>query len=153
MGSELSSNLREEFDTWLQVDYAVTVTDFYSKFSFVTKSVNTRPCVFNAYSSSKQVAFSERWIECIHHKHTVCMKHVMQEDEKVLSRARTDLVRVKSLVRIFKQSEWNNYSPKGSNILQEVVTIFEMTYTMEERFDSSFQEAKEAARTTSHATA
>lgn len=58
----------------------------------------------------------------------------MQSEQTVKSRVYADLVRVKTIVRVFKDGSWNTKMPSGKAFIQEVETGFGTTHDVVKQF-------------------
>jgi len=144
-GRETAVSLRNMLSDALMRRYGVEFEDLMQHLTFVTDCASTMPCIVGASSSSSKVSFSEKWVGCISHQINTCMKNCQQSKILTgeLSVIQTDLNAVKTIVRIFKQGNWNALLPDGYALLQEVETRFSTMHTVVERFIKSGAKALE----------
>jgi len=144
-GRETAVSLRNMLSDALMRRYGVEFEDLMQHLTFVTDCASTMPCIVGASSSSSKVPFSEKWVGCISHQINTCMKNCLQSKILTgeLSVIQTDLNAVKTIVRIFKQGNWNALLPDGYALLQEVETRFSTMHTVVERFIKSGAKALE----------
>ncbi|KAI0567133.1 hypothetical protein FGB62_4g472 [Gracilaria domingensis] len=133
-GAASSEALRSAFDHALLTRVGVELDDFVRNFTFVTDCASTMPCIVGASSSSQRVPFSEKLMGCISHQLSTAMKHAMEEQITKKTIIATNLDSVKTIVRIFKQGNWNLLLPSGSALIKEIETIFGTTFNVVQRF-------------------
>lgn len=107
-------------------------------FTFVTDCAATMSRIAGASVSSTRVPYTENWVGFIAHQLNTGMKHVMSSEENVKRPIHDDPVRVKTIVRVFKHGNWNQFLPDGYALLQEVETRFGTTNTAVQQFLESF---------------
>lgn len=135
--AETAINIRELLRSGLQNEYGVEFDQFMSRFTFVTDCASTMPCIVGASSSSSRVPFTEKWLGCISHQLNTVMKNVMADDERKAGVVSTNLSSLKTIVRIFKQGNWNKDLPPGYALIQEIETRFGTTHDVAARFIKS----------------
>ncbi|KAI0559172.1 Ribonuclease H-like protein [Gracilaria domingensis] len=130
----ISTALRSAFDHALLTRLGVELDEFMKNFTFVTDCASNMACVVRASSSSQRVPFNEKWMGCISHQLNTAMKHAVNAETTRNSVIANDLSSVKTIVRIFKQGNWNLSLPDGYALIQEVETRFGTTFAVVERF-------------------
>ncbi|KAI0563666.1 zinc finger BED domain containing protein [Gracilaria domingensis] len=133
-GGESAQQLRSAFDHALITRIGVELDEFMKNFTFVTDCASNMPCVVGASSSSQRVPFNEKWMGCISYQLNTAMKHAVNAETTRNSVIANDLSSVKTIVRIFKQGNWNLSLPDGYALIQEVETRFGTTFAVVERF-------------------
>ena len=137
-GPESASYLRKAFDNVLKDQYEISLDQLTENFTFVTDCAATMPKIVGASSSSSRIPFSEKCLGCVSHMLNTAMKHAINE-EKSDSIVYRDLNTVKTIVRIFKQGNWNDALPHGCKLVQEVETRFGTHFQVVERFLKSVE--------------
>ncbi|KAI0558044.1 Zinc finger BED domain containing protein [Gracilaria domingensis] len=133
-GVESASALRSAFDHALLTRIGCELDEFMKNFTFVTDCASTMPCIVGASASSQRVPYTEKWMGCISHQLNTVMKHAMEKEMASNSVIAADLLNVKTVVRIFKQGNWNQALPDGFALVQEIETRFGTVFGVVERF-------------------
>jgi len=134
IGQESAAALRNLLEVaWLQ-KFGLHFEKFMSRYTFVTDHASTLPCFIGSSSSSSKVPFTHKWLGCVSHLLNTVMKHCVQEQQREDSIERKVLIRVKTIVRVFKHGNWNVLLPQGYSVIQEVETRFGTTHVVVESF-------------------
>lgn len=140
-GSEDGSNICRTLTDALKMKYGIDFQLLSEKCCFVTDRASNMPTVVGASVSRGLVPYAEKWSWCCSHYINTIMKNTLAKKPagtaaqiKTLETIQSDLKSAKTIVRIFKQGNWNAELPAGTNLLQEVETRFATSYTLCERF-------------------
>lgn len=120
-------------------NYGLELDNLRKRFTLVTVWCAVMPNVVRASVSQRGTNLDERWMGWTLHMLNTIMKHCIDQcgGDEILSRVPSDLKVVKTIVRIFKQSGWNNTLPTGYSLIQKVETRLAAKFSVAERFIKS----------------
>jgi hypothetical protein len=134
---ESASAVRRTLDDALLTRFSIDLIELQKSFCFVTDWANTMPNIVGASTSRSRSLLTLSWSGCSAHQLSTTLGSAFDETKLVeddVQELKEDLSAMRTIVRIFKQSDLNSLLLNGEAIFPEVETRFHHLHDVTERF-------------------
>jgi hypothetical protein len=134
---ESATAIRRTLDDALMMRFSIDLTELQNSFCFVTDWANTMPNIVGASTSRSRGPLTLSWSGCSAHQLSTVLRAAFDETKLVeadVQELKEDLCAMRTIIRIFKQSDLNSLLPDGEALFPEVETRFHHLHDVSERF-------------------
>jgi hypothetical protein len=137
---ESATAIRRTLDDALLMRFSIDLTELQKSLCFVTDWATTMPNIVGASTSRTRGPLTLSWSGCSAHQLSTVLSAAFDETKLVeaeVQELKEDLCAMRTVIRIFKQSDLNSLLPDGEALFPEVETRFHHLHDVAERFIKS----------------